>query len=283
MAEKVGASAKRCRQIHGGSLRISMLSEKLQVGLIQSDLVWENPEENRINFTNHITTIVEEIDLFILPEMFTTGFTMNAEHHFETMNGDTVTWMQTMASQKHAAICGSIIVKENETFFNRFLFVYPDGEIKHYDKRHTFTLAGEDRVYQKGNKREIIDYKGWTISPQVCYDLRFPVWARNTVDYDVLIYVANWPEIRVAAWDALLKARAIENLSYCIGVNRIGLDGNGHPYCGHSKTIDPMGNIVGELQENEQATIISTLSKEELTEIRQKLNFLEDRDSFVIN
>jgi len=259
------------------------MKKDLKIALLQYDLVWENPEENRIDFTNHITAITEEIDLFVLPEMFNTGFTMNAEHHFETMNGDTVTWMQTIATQKNAAICGSIIIKENENFYNRFLFVYPDGEIKRYDKRHTFTLAGEDRVYKKGNRRELFEFRGWKICPQICYDLRFPVWARNTDDYDLLIYVANWPEIRIAAWDALLKARAIENLSYCIGVNRIGLDGNGHPYCGHSKIVDPMGNVVGDLDDNEQSAIISVLSMEELTDVRTKLNFLEDRDSFAIN
>ena len=259
------------------------MEENLKLALLQYDLVWENPEENRINFTNHITAIYEDIDLIILPEMFTTGFTMNAKDHFETMNGDTVTWMQTMAGQKKAAICGSIIIKENEHFFNRMLFVYPNGEIKHYDKRHTFTLAGEDRVYEKGKTRDIFELKGWKICPQICYDLRFPVWARNTVDYDLLIYVANWPEIRINAWNALLKARAIENLSYCIGVNRIGLDGNGHPYCGNSQSIDPMGNIIGYLDENELGTIITTLSKTDLKDVRNKLNFLEDRDSFVIN
>ena len=259
------------------------MKENLKIALLQYDLVWENPEENRINFTNHITAISEGVDLFILPEMFTTGFTMNAEDHFETMNGDSVTWMQTMANQKRAAICGSLVIKENNHFYNRLLFVYPNGEIKHYDKRHTFTLAGEDRVYNKGVKREIFEYKGWKIAPQICYDLRFPVWARNTDYYDLLIYVANWPEIRIGAWDVLLKARAIENLAYCIGVNRIGLDGNAHPYCGHSQSIDPLGNVIGQLGENELGAIITTLSKKELSDVRNKLNFLEDRDSFVIN
>lgn len=205
---------------------------------------------------------------------------MNASEVAETMNGETVTWMKDLASKKQAAITGSMVIKEDGNFYNRLLFVHPDGTIETYDKRHTFTLAGEDKVYSAGTKKLIVNYKDWKICPLVCYDLRFPVWARNVENYDVLIYVANWPKVRVAAWDALLKARAIENMCYCIGVNRVGLDGNNHDYSGHSSAYHVLGNRMDTIPTDKEAIEIVTLSKEELKTYRSKLNFLEDRDSF---
>jgi predicted amidohydrolase len=205
---------------------------------------------------------------------------MNAYKVAETMNGETVNWMQEIATKKQAAITGSLIVKENNRYYNRLLFVHPNGTIESYDKRHTFTLAGEDKVYTAGSKKLIVTYKDWKICPLICYDLRFPVWARNVEDYDLLIYVANWPSPRVSAWDALLKARAIENMSYCIGVNRVGVDGNNHEYSGHSAAFDVLGNRIDVIPIDKEAVEIVALSKTDLEDYREKLNFLEDRDQF---
>lgn len=256
------------------------MDNKLKVVLIQSDLVWENPEENRINFTNKITGILQDVDLIILPEMFTTGFTMNANEVAETMKGHTVEWMQTIASQKKCAIIGSVVIKENDKLYNRALFVRPDGKVQSYDKHHTFTLAGEHKVYSQGKHQVLLEYKGWKICPLICYDLRFPVWSRNISDYDLLIYVANWPKVRITAWDTLLKARAIENMSYCIGVNRIGLDGNDHEYVGHSAAYDVLGNRIDDLDDETEGIAIVTLDKKDITTYRDKLGFLNDRDHF---
>lgn len=258
------------------------MKDKLKVAILQSDLVWENADENRISFSNKITSILEPVDLIILPEMFTTGFSMNPESIYETMNGNTVSWLQELAIQKEAAITGSIVIKENENYYNRLLFVTPNGHIEHYDKKHTFTLAGENKVYSAGNKLLSIDYLGWKIRPLVCYDLRFPVWSRNTDDYELLIYVANWPKARIAAWDALLKARAIENMSYCIGVNRVGLDGNDHEYSGHSAVYDVLGERIDSISEEKESIAIVTLDKDHITTQRAKLGFLKDRDSFTL-
>lgn len=256
------------------------MAEKLRVAVIQSDLIWENPQENRIGFTNKIITITEPVDIIVLPEMFTTGFTMNPSKVSETMQGDTIHWMQKIAAQKNAAVTGSIIIKEKDRFYNRLLFVHPNGTIEHYDKRHTFTLAGEDKVYAAGTEKLLVDYKGWKICPLICYDLRFPVWARNVDDYEVLIYVANWPKVRTVAWDALLKARAIENMSYCIGVNRIGLDGHEHEYSGHSSVYDVLGSRLDSIPSEKEAIEIVTLDKSLLDSHRTSLNFLNDRDAF---
>jgi predicted amidohydrolase len=173
-----------------------------------------------------------------------------------------------------------LVVEENGYYYNRLLFVHPDGVVESYDKRHTFTLAGENEVYSAGTQKLIVNYKGWKICPLICYDLRFPVWARNVENYDVLIYVANWPKVRIAAWDALLKARAIENMSYCIGVNRVGLDGNNHEYSGHSAAYDVLGKRLDTIPTDKEAIEIVTLNKKDLEIYRMKLNFLEDRDEF---
>ncbi|MFD1601282.1 nitrilase family protein [Flavobacterium artemisiae] len=253
----------------------------MKIALIQSDLVWENSLKNRENFDLLINEIKDEVHLIVLPEMFSTGFTMNAVAVAETMQGETIDWMKLKAKQKNAAITGSLVITENGHFYNRMFFVFPSGEIQYYDKRHSFSLAGEDKVYTRGEKKVIIDYLDWKICLQVCYDLRFPVFARNVENYDLLLYVANWPKVRTNAWDALLKARAIENLSYTIGVNRIGLDANNYEHIGHTQAVDFLGNYILEPQEKKGVFIIE-LDKNTLYETRKKLDFLSDKDQFEI-
>lgn len=259
---------------------IKKTMDKLKIALIQSDLVWENPVQNRLNFTKKIESVTQSVDIIILPEMFTTGFTMNAAEFAETMEGETVHWMKSIALKNNTAIVGSVIISEANHFFNRLLFVKPDGSIATYDKRHTFTLAGEDKVYQAGSKRLIVDYKGWKICPLVCYDLRFPVWARNTENYDLLLYVANWPKPRITAWDALLKARAIENMSYCLGVNRVGLDASNYEYSGSSAVYDVLGEKISNIPNGKEHIEILTLEKNHIKKYREKLQFLNDQDGF---
>jgi predicted amidohydrolase len=258
------------------------MSNVLIVTSIQADLVWEDAAKNRANFENKITSLKEKTDLIVLPEMFTTGFAMQPENLAETMNGNTVSWMLKMAKENSSAICGSIIILEDEKYYNRFLFVTPSGEIHQYNKRHLFSLAGEHERYQNDNKQVIINYKDWKICPLVCYDLRFPVWSRNTSNYDVLIYVANWPKPRITAWNTLLKARSIENMTYVIGVNRVGTDANGHEYTGNSIVLDELGGEMTPLAENSEAILTTTLSKEKLVASRNKFNFLSDQDDFEI-
>ncbi len=259
------------------------MKQNLKIAIIQSELVWENPKQNRQIFTQKINSISSAVDLIILPEMFTTGFTMNAAKIAEKMDGETINWLKKLAKEKNVAICGSLIIKESDNYFNRLVFVHPTGVINTYNKRHTFTLAGEDKVYSAGNKKLIVDYKGWRICPMICYDLRFPVWARNTNDYGLLIYVANWPKPRITAWNTLLKARAIENMSYTIGVNRIGSDTNGHQYTGNSVVYDALGEEISTIKPLQNTIEIISISKETLTKTRSKFGFLEDRDGFKMN
>lgn len=251
----------------------------MKVAVIQSPLVWEDPQLNRNYFEAKINTIVSEVDLIVLPEMFTTGFTMQPERVAETMGGETIKWMQSLAKAKKCAITGSLIVTEDEKFYNRMVFVFPTGEVQQYDKRHLFTLAGENVVFTAGTEKIIIEYKGWKICPLICYDLRFPIFSRNTENYDMLIYVANWPKTRINAWDTLLKARAIENMSYTIGVNRLGVDGTNLEYVGHSQIVDYLGNSVLEPQKGE-GVFIAELDKNRLLDTRKKLDFLKDQDQF---
>ena len=225
---------------------------------------------------------MEEVDLIVLPEMFSSGFTMNPKAVAETMTGETIAWLQHLAQAKDCAITGSLVIEENGKYYNRLVFVYPNGELKTYDKRHLFTLAGEDKIYTKGSEKAIVNYNNWNICLQICYDLRFPVFARNVENYDLLLYVANWPKPRINAWDALLKARAIENMCYTIGVNRIGEDANQLEYPGHSKAIDFLGNTLVDC-ENELGIFIFELDKNTQNETREKFNFLNDRDYFEIH
>lgn len=253
----------------------------MKIALVQTSLAWENPMENRSHLVQKINGFMEDVDLIVLPEMFSSGFTMNPKAVAETMEGETVLWLQHLAKAKNAAITGSLVIEENGNYFNRLLFIFPNGETRTYDKRHLFTLAGEHQFYTAGKDKLIVEYKGFKICPLVCYDLRFPVFARNVEDYDLLIYVANWPKIRTNAWDILLKARAVENMCYTIGVNRIGSDANNHEYIGHSQAVDFLGDYVLEPKETEGVFIIE-LDREKMLETRKKLAFLEDRDNFRI-
>jgi predicted amidohydrolase len=251
----------------------------MKVAILQTDLVWENPIYNRLTIESKVLSSDKKFDLLVLPEMFTSGFTMNPERVAETMSGETMQWLKSLAKQKKTAIIGSLVIEEEGNYYNRLIFVTPKGEIQHYNKRHLFTLAGEEKVYIKGTDKVIFEYKDWKICPQVCYDLRFPVFARNVEDYDLLVYVANWPKIRTQAWDALLKARAIENMSFVIGVNRVGKDANGHDYIGHSQVIDELGNeLIAPFEESDLQVV--SLNKKKMHETRTKLSFLNDKDDF---
>lgn len=256
---------------------------KLKATLIQTQLHWESQNENLVLFSSLLDTINEETHLIVLPEMFTTGFTMHAQPLAETMSGNTLQWLKKESARLNAVITATLIVKENGKYYNRLVWVEGDKKLYYYDKKHTFTLAGEQKVYTSGTKKLIINYRGWKFCPLICYDLRFPVWARNTQNYDVLIYTANWPNKRIQAWDALLKARAIENMCYTIGVNRIGEDGNGHQYIGHSNVYDVLGTPL--LPEKLTKTFVKTitLDKTHITNNRNALGFLNDRDAFTLD
>ena len=258
------------------------MKNELKVVGIQANLIWENPAKNRELFEKKINALEEETDLIILPEMFTSGFTMHPKNVAEKMDGLTISWMLQIAKEKQLAICGSLVIEEDNAYFNRFVFVHPSGRIESYNKRHSFTLAGEHKVYTSGTKKLIINYNGWRICPFICYDLRFPVWVRNTGNYDVLIFMANWPIARIKAWDTLLKARAIENMSYVIGINRTGKDANAYEYSGNSLVIDYLGEELANLAINETGIVKATLLKNKQNELRTKLGFLNDKDAFTI-
>lgn len=254
------------------------MSIKLNIALVQCTLVWEDPQANRENLERIINSVSPEVDVIVLPEMFTTGFTMTPGNIAKAEGEKTVAWMQAMANNKNAALVGSIVYEEEGNYYNRLWFVEPGNKMEHYDKRHTFTLAGEDKVYTAGMDKLLLSFRGFRFCPLICYDLRFPVWSRNTEDYDVLLYVASWPEKRINAWDALLRARAIENMSYVVGVNRIGADNLDNTYVGHSAIYDVLGET---LVFSEADTVLyATLNKEHITTQRNKLRFLADRDQF---
>ena len=254
----------------------------LNISLVQTNLHWENPTANLAMLEEKIFDIDEPTDLIILPEMFTTGFSMKAKQFAEPMNLTTTRWMKQIAAQTGAIITGSVIIKEGENYFNRLLWVTPEGEVDTYDKRHLFRMAKENDVYAEGTKRLIKTIKGWKICPLICYDLRFPVWSRNVnLDYDLLIYVANWPKVRMYPWDSLLVARAIENQSYVVGVNRVGEDGNGFPHSGNSAVVDFAGKVLFREIDNE-VIHHHTLDRSSLDEFRQRFPAYLDADSFVI-
>lgn len=255
----------------------------MKVALIQTHIKWEDKEANLQHYEQWFTTMEEDVDLVVFPEMFTTGFTMRPSNVAETMEGVTVNWMKEVAIKKNCAIAGSLVIEVQGGYFNRFLFVFPNGTIEYYDKRHLFTLAGEEKVYTPNRQtKTIIHYKDWKICPLICYDLRFPVYSRNVEKYDLILYVANWPKPRIQAWDILLKARAVENLSYVVAVNRVGNDANGLEYVGHSQAIDALGNYLITPFENETIAYIE-LDKEKLLDTRNKLNFLNDKDNFILS
>ncbi|WP_264548433.1 nitrilase family protein [Flavobacterium sp. N2820] len=251
----------------------------MKIAVFQTKLAWENPAVNRKFIEEYFLNEDEPFDLFILPEMFTSGFTMNPSAVAEPMDGETMTWLKGLAKAKNCGITGSLVIKEDGNFYNRMVFIFPSGEVQFYNKRHLFTLAGEEKVYTKGTKKVIVNYNNWNICLQVCYDLRFPVFVRNVENYDLILYVANWPKPRINAWDSLLKARAIENMCYTIGVNRIGEDANQLEYPGHSQVIDFLGNNMLNC-ESDLGVFVCELDKDQQLATRQKLNFLNDKDDF---
>lgn len=255
--------------------------ENLSITLIQTDLVWENTSANLANFDRLLTKVDQPTDIILLPEMFTTGFSMNVEKLAESMDGKTMQWLARKASILKAMVVGSFIVKEKNQYFNRLVLMRPNCSFEYYDKRHLFGMAGEDKVFSAGKKRLIINYKSWRICPMICYDLRFPVWSRNQNDYDLLLYIANWPAPRVAHWQTLLKARAIENQVFTIGLNRVGVDDNGLYYSGNSAVIMPDGVTIFEKVHEETVKTIQ-FSKLYLEKIRTNLPFLQDADGFSI-
>lgn len=258
--------------------------DDLKVSIIQSDLHWENTEANLAMFEEKIWQIESHPDIIVLPETFTTGFSMKPKELAEPARTKTFKWMQQQAAQTKAVIAGSYIVQENGQFFNRLYAVYPDGGAYYYDKKHLFTLVGEDEGFTAGKSRITLKIKGWNIMPLICYDLRFPVWSRsrrsaeNNYEYDCLLYIANWPKPRIHAWDTLLAARAIENTSYCIGVNRTGKDGVGANYVGHSAIYDYTGEKIA-FSESEEI-IESSLNYREMELFRNRFPFQKDGDEF---
>jgi predicted amidohydrolase len=262
--------------------------------LIQTDLYWEDKAANLAMLEKKIMAITGRTEVVVLPEMFSTGFSMKPELLAEKMDGETVQWMKRIAAAKRVIITGSVIIEESSEsaaaddtrYYNRMIWMLPNGQYGVYDKRHLFAFAGEDEHYTPGNKRLIASVKGWKINLQVCYDLRFPVWARQQSqeegpEYDVLIYVANWPERRIHAWKTLLVARAIENQCYVIGVNRTGNDGNGIYHSGESMVIDPLGEILYHKSVQEDVFTI-TLDKDKLEEVREKMPFWKDGDHYML-
>lgn len=265
----------------------------LTLTIIQPNIIWEDKKANLKMFSEKIESIKEKTEIVILPEMFSTGFSMNTKELAEKMNGETITWMKSLALSKKIILTGSLIIDDDSKYFNRLIWMLPNGQYGYYDKRHLFAFAKEDQHYAAGNKRLIASVKGWKINLQICYDLRFPVWMRQTPshglshgdernlqpEYDVLIMVANWPEKRSAAWKILQQARAIENQCYVVGVNRVGEDGNKIIYSGDSMIIDPLGEILYQ-KTNEEDVYTFTLQKEELNKVRERFPFWKDADKF---
>ncbi len=253
----------------------------LKVATVQSSLVWENPKANFDHFENLLSS-VEDVDLIVLPEMFNTGFSMESSRLSETMDGSSVNWLKSVASQKNCVVTGSVIIEEEGNYYNRLVWVNPSGDIFHYNKRHLFRMANEHEFFSPGKERLVVELKGWKICPMICYDLRFPVWSRNDINFDLLMYVANWPAPRTDAWSSLLKARAIENQCYCIGVNRIGEDEAGRSYSGATGIYDPKGQLLNELKIDEECVQIAELSYLDLADFRAKFPVHLDRDKFEI-
>ena len=264
------------------------MPNELNIVLVQSDIIWQNTSEN-LHHLDKLLSSIRDSDLIILPEMFNTGFSMNPEQiSMPTNGGEVVEWMKGKAKKFNAAVMGSVAVKEGKGFYNRLYFVQPSGEVTFYNKRHLFRMAGENAQFVNGNKRLIVEYKGWKICPQICYDLRFPVFSRNTYknneyDYDLLIYVANWPEVRSAAWTSLLQARAIENLAYSVGVNRVGEDGNSFKYSGDSRCFNYSGERLDGMNSRKEMIQIVELNKEALIKFRKKFPTGLDADDFQIH
>jgi predicted amidohydrolase len=255
------------------------MNSHLRVTLVQAEVAWQDPAANRRSLAACFRGLAGHTDLVVLPEMFSTGFSMEAEAHAEDMDGPTVGWMREEAAACGCVVTGSLIVRDGNRYFNRLVWARPDGTLEHYDKRHLFRMAEEHRHYTAGTQRLVVEWKGWRVCPLVCYDLRFPVWSRGRNDYDLLLYVANWPERRAGAWAALLKARAIENLSYVVGVNRVGRDGNGASYAGDSVALDFLGQPLSSEGGGRRVETV-VLDRESLEAWRRSFPAHLDADSF---
>jgi len=253
--------------------------KNLKITLVQPDIIWEDTSANLEKYTKMISA-VESTDVIVLPEMFTTGFSMNPNQLKETMNGISVLWMKKTAREKNASVVGSLIIEEGGKIFNRAVWVFPNGNLEFYDKRHLFSMGDEHLYYSAGKEKRIVEFRGWRFCPLICYDLRFPGWSRNTENYDVLIYMANWPSPRHHVWKSLLTARAIENQSYCVGVNRTGTDGAGLTYSGDSVLVSPKG--FAKLTGKPEQVRTFEISYSELHNFRKTFPVLNDRDEFQI-
>ncbi len=257
--------------------------EDLKVTIVQCPLIWEDVDANLKAFTERLSSIQPGVtDLIVLSEMFTTGFTMGAARIAETMNGKAFHWLKKTSEEKQCVITGSIAIKDGEGFYNRLIWMRPDGTFETYNKRHTFRMANEHHTYSGGDKKLIVTLKGWRICPLICYDLRFPVYSRNQNNYDCLIYVANWPEVRSYPWKQLLIGRAIENLSYAVGVNRIGKDGTGLEHSGDSVVLNFKGLPISKMQAHQDVIETVHLSYSQLEEFRKIFPAFMDADNFVI-
>jgi len=255
------------------------MKQNLNLSLIQSNLVWEDVTANLSHFEELISSI-KDPDIILLPEMFNTSFCPKSKHLAESMEGKTINWMKDISKTKDCAIAGTLMIKESKNIFNRLVWISKKGIVYTYDKHHLFSLIKEEKYITKGKQRIILELEGWKICPLICYDLRFPVFSRNDVEYDVLIYLANWPVKRIDAWDTLLKARSIENQCYTIGVNRVGEDGNEIPFNGHSKVFDAFGKELFSTTENNEEVLQVEISLDDLKLKRRQMNFLQDRDNF---
>jgi predicted amidohydrolase len=259
------------------------MADSLRISMIQAPILWENRDDNLAKYGKLLRRVSGETELVVLPETFTTGFSMNVETLGDTMDGLTVATLKNWAKEYQTAITGSFIAKEEDRYYNRAFFITPGGEISCYDKRHLFRMAGEDKRFTPGARSVIVSYKGWNICLQICYDLRFPVWSRNVNKaYDLLIYVANWPEVRINVWQALLPARAIENLAYVCGVNRTGTDGNGFLHRGHSAVYSPKGEKIADAGTAEEHIHTCALRKDDLERLRTKFPTWMDADTFIL-
>jgi omega-amidase len=258
--------------------------ENLKITVFQAYLFWENADKNLQNISLKLSSGVrEKTDLIVLPEMFNTGFTMRAEEMAEEMDGKTMQWLSKTAASYECVITGSLIIKENGNFYNRMIWMKPDGEFQYYDKHHLFSMADENKHFEAGNEQLIVELKGWKIRLAICYDLRFPVWLRNkNAEYDILLLVASWPDKRSSHWRTLIHARAVENQTYVVAVNRVGHDGNQIYHSGHSMCIDPYGNTVYYKPEDEDLYTFS-INYRELEKIRRQFPFLNDADNFNLN
>jgi len=255
----------------------------MKISVIQPDTVWENKTHNFQSLTRLISSLYNNTDIIILPEMFNTGFSMKPAELSESPDGETFGWMKDIAERGNFGVCGSYIVKEGSDFFNRWVFVSPDHGTWHYDKRHLFSMGGEDRLFAHGKSRLIFSFRGIRITPLICYDLRFPVWSRNNDEYDLVIYAANWPAVRQNVWTTLLKARAIENHCFVAGSNRTGTDGEGILYSGESMIINYRGGLMAFAETEKECSISAEISIAELHDFRKRFPVMNDADTFTID